>query len=61
MTLIKTPELAELFGVKPISILQAHSRRKNYQGLVPRKLPCGQLRWCREEAIAILHGEKPAA
>lgn len=58
---ITTHELATLFGVKPLSVLQAHSRKKSYLGLIPRKLPNGQLRWDRDEALSVLNGDARSA
>jgi hypothetical protein len=51
-----TREIASLFGVKHRTVLLAHHHHKGYMGLRPIKLPNGQLRWSREEAVALLGG-----
>lgn len=53
---ISTAELANLFGVKHRTVLLAHHHTKGYMGLRPIKLPNGQLRWSRDEAVAVLGG-----
>lgn len=61
MKMVKTKQIADLYEVQPLSVLQAYSRNKHYQGLIPVKLPNGQLRWDYDEAVRVLHGEKTAA
>ena len=51
---IKTKEVAELLGVKPRTILLAHSKNKHYCGMKPIKLPNGRLRWDEDAALALL-------
>lgn len=51
---LKTEQFAELAGVKPRTILLAHSRAKNYLGIKPIKLPNGRLRWNEADVLAAL-------
>lgn len=54
MKLIKTEEAAKLLGVKPRTILLAHSRNKHYCGMKPIKLPNRCLRWDKDAVLALL-------
>ena len=56
MKQIKTEELAALVGVKPRTILLAHSRNKNYLGIKPIKLPNGRLRWDEAAVLTLIRG-----
>lgn len=51
---LKTEQFAALAGVKPRTILLAHSCTKNYLGIKPTKLSNGRLRWNEADVLAAL-------